>query len=109
MYVEDVAEAFLCVLHHGVIGEVYNIGTEKERTVMDVAHDIRAYFKLPEDKIVHVRDRAFNDRYNSIMGALKVPRIAVFSCTKTTDSACSSYATLTLLLATEMYYNFQVK
>lgn len=63
LYVEDVAEAFACVLHKGVIGEVYNIGTQKERTVLDVASDIAEHFKLPKEKIIHVRDRAFNDRY----------------------------------------------
>ena len=63
LYVEDVAEAFACVLHKGVVGEVYNIGTQKERTVLDVASDIAEHFKLPKEKIVHVRDRAFNDRY----------------------------------------------
>lgn len=62
LYVEDVAEAFACVLHKGVIGEVYNIGTQKERTVLDVAQDIAKHFNLPKEKIVHVRDRAFNDR-----------------------------------------------
>ena len=36
LYVEDVARAFDAVLHKGVTGEVYNIGTDKERTVMDV-------------------------------------------------------------------------
>eukprot|EP00879_Flechtneria_rotunda_P027211 GHRR01029108.1.p1 GENE.GHRR01029108.1~~GHRR01029108.1.p1 ORF type:complete len:132 (-),score=12.73 GHRR01029108.1:255-650(-) len=37
LYVEDVAEAFDCVLHKGTTGEVYNIGTDKERTVLDVS------------------------------------------------------------------------
>ena len=59
---EDVAEAFDCVLHKGVTGEVYNIGTQKERTVLDVANDIAKIFNLPTSKITHVRDRAFNDR-----------------------------------------------
>jgi dTDP-D-glucose 4,6-dehydratase len=62
LYVEDVAEAFDTVLHKGEVGETYNIGTEKERSVMDVAHDIAAVFKLPTSNIVHVKDRAFNDR-----------------------------------------------
>ena len=43
-------------------GEVYNIGTDRERTVMEVAQDIAKYFKLPPSKIVQVKDRAFNDR-----------------------------------------------
>jgi UDP-glucose 4,6-dehydratase len=62
LFVEDVAEAFDAVLHKGETGEVYNIGTEKERTVKEVAMDIAAYFKLPSSKVVHVKDRAFNDR-----------------------------------------------
>ena len=37
LFVEDVAEAFETVLLKGKIGETYNIGTQKERTVLDVA------------------------------------------------------------------------
>ena len=62
LYVEDVAEAFVAVLHKGVTGDVYNIGTQKERSVLSVATDIAAYFKVSLDKVVHVKDRAFNDR-----------------------------------------------
>lgn len=63
LHVDDVAEAYMTVLRKGSVGETYNIGTQKERTVVDVARDIAAIFKLPEDKIVHVNDRAFNDQY----------------------------------------------
>lgn len=56
------AAAFDVVLHKGKIGETYNIGTQKERTVAEVAADIASYFGLPKQKITHVRDRAFNDR-----------------------------------------------
>lgn len=59
---EDVAEAFDIILHKGSVGETYNIGTQKERTVADVAQDIAKIFKLNSDKITNVRDRAFNDR-----------------------------------------------
>lgn len=63
IYVEDVAEAFDVVLHRGVPGEVYNIGTKKERTVKDVASEICKVFGLdPEASLEHVRDRAFNDQ-----------------------------------------------
>jgi dTDP-glucose 4,6-dehydratase len=62
LFVEDVAEAFDCVLHKGTIGETYNIGTEKERTVKEVAIDIAKYFGMSTDKIIGVRDRAFNDK-----------------------------------------------
>lgn len=59
---DDVAEAFDIILHKGHVGETYNIGTQKERTVAEVAADIAQHFGLPKQKIVSVRDRAFNDR-----------------------------------------------
>ena len=34
-----------------------------------VATDIAKFFKLPKEKIVHVRDRAFNDRSADDLGA----------------------------------------
>ncbi|KAE8661380.1 Trifunctional UDP-glucose 4,6-dehydratase/UDP-4-keto-6-deoxy-D-glucose 3,5-epimerase/UDP-4-keto-L-rhamnose-reductase RHM1 [Hibiscus syriacus] len=36
LYCEDVAEAFEVILHRGEVGHVYNIGTKKERTVIDL-------------------------------------------------------------------------
>eukprot|EP01023_Acetabularia_acetabulum_P021898 TRINITY_DN21636_c0_g1_i1.p1 TRINITY_DN21636_c0_g1~~TRINITY_DN21636_c0_g1_i1.p1 ORF type:complete len:360 (-),score=79.21 TRINITY_DN21636_c0_g1_i1:967-2046(-) len=62
LFVEDVADAFYAILHKGKLGEVYNIGTDKERSVLDVAQDICKLFNLEQKKIVNVRDRAFNDR-----------------------------------------------
>ena len=63
LFVEDVAEAFDVVLHRGIPGNVYNIGTKKERTVADVASEICRVFDLdPEDQLEYVRDRAFNDQ-----------------------------------------------
>lgn len=45
------------------VGETYNIGTQKERSVVDVATDICKCFNLdPATHIKHVKDRAFNDR-----------------------------------------------
>jgi dTDP-glucose 4,6-dehydratase len=60
--VEDVAAAFELILYKGSVGEVYNIGTQKERSVMSVAQDIAAHFGRKNVSIVHVPDRAFNDR-----------------------------------------------
>jgi hypothetical protein len=76
LYVEDVAAAFETVLLRGAVGEVYNIGTQKERSVLSVAADISKAFAPANggkggdneaaggdsSKITHVRDRAFNDR-----------------------------------------------
>ena len=45
------------------MGETYNIGTQKERSVVDVARDICKLFNRdPDATVKHVRDRAFNDR-----------------------------------------------
>lgn len=62
LYVEDVAEAFEPILTKGKIGETYNIGTQKERTVLDVAGDIARALDLPPTKITHVLDRVCNDQ-----------------------------------------------
>ena len=51
------------------MGQIYNIGTQKERTVMDVARDIADMFDLPADNITHVRDRAFNDQRCGVLPA----------------------------------------
>ncbi|CAA0815896.1 Trifunctional UDP-glucose 4-6-dehydratase/UDP-4-keto-6-deoxy-D-glucose 3-5-epimerase/UDP-4-keto-L-rhamnose-reductase RHM1 [Striga hermonthica] len=63
LYCEDVAEAFEVVLHRGEVGHVYNIGTKKERRVIDVAMDICKLFNMdPEKSIEFVENRPFNDQ-----------------------------------------------
>ncbi|KAK1389223.1 trifunctional UDP-glucose 4,6-dehydratase/UDP-4-keto-6-deoxy-D-glucose 3,5-epimerase/UDP-4-keto-L-rhamnose-reductase RHM1 [Heracleum sosnowskyi] len=63
LYCEDVAEAFEVILHRGEVGHVYNIGTNKERRVIDVAKNICELFsKDPETNINFVENRPFNDQ-----------------------------------------------
>ncbi|KAL6953977.1 Rhm1p [Sarracenia purpurea var. burkii] len=63
LYCEDVAEAFEVILHRGEVGHVYNIGTKKERRVIDVARDICKLFSMdPETSIKFVENRPFNDQ-----------------------------------------------
>lgn len=63
LYCEDVAEAFELILHKGEVGHVYNIGTKKERRVIDVAKDICRLFSVdPETNIKFVENRPFNDQ-----------------------------------------------
>lgn len=63
LHVYDVAAAFELILFKGVPGEVYNIGTQKERSILSVAHDIAAHFDRDFNaSICFVRDRPFNDR-----------------------------------------------
>ncbi|KAJ7296035.1 hypothetical protein O6H91_02G003800 [Diphasiastrum complanatum] len=63
LYCEDVAEAFEVVLHKGAVGHVYNIGTKKERRVLDVAKDICNLFNFDSEKSIQfVDNRPFNDQ-----------------------------------------------
>lgn len=63
LFVQDVAAAFELILLKGCVGEVYNIGTQQERSVLSVAQDIAKHFgRDGKSSIVHVPDRAFNDR-----------------------------------------------
>jgi UDP-glucose 4,6-dehydratase len=63
LHVDDVAAAFETVLHRGVPGQIYNIGTTLEKTNLEVAYDICRLFHLdPTEQITHVKDRLFNDR-----------------------------------------------
>lgn len=63
LYSDDVAEAFDVILHRGVIGHVYNIGTKKERQVLHVTHDICKLFgRDSREVITFVQDRPFNDK-----------------------------------------------
>ena len=54
VYIDDAARAFVTILQKGVVGEIYNIASPIEKTVLEVAQSI-SY------NIRHVRDRAFND------------------------------------------------
>ncbi|XP_010035897.2 trifunctional UDP-glucose 4,6-dehydratase/UDP-4-keto-6-deoxy-D-glucose 3,5-epimerase/UDP-4-keto-L-rhamnose-reductase RHM1 [Eucalyptus grandis] len=63
LYCEDVAEAFEVILHKGEVGHVYNIGTKKERRVIDVAKEVCRLFKMdPDTHIKFVENRPFNDQ-----------------------------------------------
>ncbi|KAK3014620.1 hypothetical protein RJ639_009119 [Escallonia herrerae] len=63
LYCEDVAEAFELILHRGEVGEVYNIGTQEERKVIDVAKDICKLFAMdPKTSIKFVENRPYNDQ-----------------------------------------------
>ena len=64
IYVEDVARAFETILFNGEVSEIYNIGTENEHSVMDIAKLLHSKLcpDKPFDKCVnYVEDRPFND------------------------------------------------
>jgi dTDP-glucose 4,6-dehydratase len=68
IHVSDTATAIEAILLHGRIGGIYNIGTNNEYTVRDIANILIQKLK-PNDKvedwIEFIKDRNFNDkRYN---------------------------------------------
>ncbi|KAG8460584.1 hypothetical protein KFE25_011359 [Diacronema lutheri] len=62
LHVDDVAAAFDVIMHKGTVGERYNIGTNVDRTVLDVVETIAQQLDVPKSQIKHVEDRVFNDQ-----------------------------------------------
>jgi dTDP-glucose 4,6-dehydratase/UDP-glucose 4,6-dehydratase len=64
IWAEDVAAATKLIMEKGEINEIYNIGTDCEKTVMDVASLLVQHMTPDKDianHIVFVPDRPFND------------------------------------------------
>ena len=65
LFVEDNCEALDILLHKGVPGEAYNVGSDNERTNLEVAETILALLEKPRSLIRFVEDRAAHDaRYS---------------------------------------------
>jgi len=64
MYITDMIEAFDVILHNGIAGEIYNIGTDFELSVLDTAKKLIQLFNLSDKEdelILHVENRPLND------------------------------------------------
>ena len=70
LYVDDVAEACWRLLERGIVGEMYNIGSDRERTVISVANDIARtvalYQSQPPLDNGNCGNRGQNDNNNCI-------------------------------------------
>eukprot|EP00758_Cryptobia_borreli_P002374 Tbor_TRINITY_DN2985_c0_g1::TRINITY_DN2985_c0_g1_i1::g.1034::m.1034/K12450/RHM; UDP-glucose 4,6-dehydratase len=76
IHASDVVDAFSIIVKDGIIGEIYNIGSKDEYSVMDIATRIISKMKGPNadhnDYIQYIRNRAFNDtRYDIDTSKLK--------------------------------------
>ena len=64
IYVDDVVKAIEIILQKGIINNIYNIGTNNEYSVSEIADKLIKYLK-PNDKVEdwtqNVTDRNFND------------------------------------------------
>lgn len=64
IWAEDVARATHLIMDKGLVNEIYNIGTDCEKTVMEVAALLVEHMTADKDianHIVYVPDRPFND------------------------------------------------
>jgi dTDP-glucose 4,6-dehydratase len=59
---EDFAEALIVLIKKGVIGEIYNVGSDAEYSNIEIAEMIAFRLNRPsEDLFIFVEDRLFND------------------------------------------------
>ncbi|WOV86464.1 dTDP-glucose 4,6-dehydratase [Sporosarcina oncorhynchi] len=61
LFVEDHCTAIAAVLHHGKIGEVYNIGGNNERENNEIVKFILTYLNKSEELLMYVDDRLGHD------------------------------------------------
>ncbi|CAF4188363.1 unnamed protein product [Rotaria sp. Silwood2] len=70
IYVDDVVNAIEIIFHQGKTKMVYNIGTEYQLSILDIAKSLIKKIqpnKNPEDIIIYDKPRSFTDkRYSSI-------------------------------------------
>jgi dTDP-glucose 4,6-dehydratase len=66
LYVEDHCSALDLVVHKGIVGELYNIGGNNERTNIQIIKTILAELGKPESLITYVKDRPGHDRQYAI-------------------------------------------
>ncbi len=62
----DHAKALDLLLHKGVLGEVYNIGVDNERSNLEITKMVLKLMGFGEDKIEYVTDRPGHDRRYAI-------------------------------------------
>lgn len=73
IHVDDHCRALELCLFKGTPGEVYNIGADNEKTNLEIADMILAYFKKPKSALEFVADRPGHDRRYAI-DASKITR-----------------------------------
>ena len=66
IHVSDHCSAILAVLENGRHGEIYNVGSNCERSNLDIVHLILKELKKPHRLITHVKDRPGHDRRYAI-------------------------------------------
>jgi dTDP-glucose 4,6-dehydratase len=66
LHVTDHCSAIDAVLHHGTLGEVYNIGGNNEKPNLEIVRLVLEHLGKPESLIAFVKDRPGHDRRYAI-------------------------------------------
>ena len=74
IHVRDHAKALDLLLHKGKPGETYNIGSDNERSNLEITKMILKFLSKPEDQFESVEDRPGHDRRYSI-DATKIKKL----------------------------------
>jgi len=72
LHAQDTAEAFAIILERGQIGEIYNIGTDDEYSIMEIAKiliESICHTRDYDQWISYIEDRPFNDQRYYISNA----------------------------------------
>jgi len=89
LYVDDHVRGILAILEHGKYGEVYNIGSSKELTNIEITRKILAHFGYDDSKIEYVEDRKGHDfRYS--LNSMKIYRSCKWTPQEVFDISLSS-------------------
>ena len=62
LHVDDACSAFSLILEKGEKGEIYNIGSEEEYTILELAEKLISLLGKSRDSIEFVEDRPYNDK-----------------------------------------------
>lgn len=74
LYVEDCVRAIVLIAEEGKIGEIYNLGSGRERRNIDVAKDILKIMEKPYTMIKFVQDRPGHD-FRYALDSSKIERL----------------------------------
>ncbi|KAF3934575.1 ADP-L-glycero-D-manno-heptose-6-epimerase [Dactylellina cionopaga] len=73
LFAGDAADAFDTILHKGIIGQIYNVGSYDEISNIELCQRLIKEFGMPAEKyddiVHHVIDRPFNDRRYAVDGS----------------------------------------
>jgi dTDP-glucose 4,6-dehydratase len=63
VYIDDVVDAIQLIMENGKLGDIYNIGSDDELSVLDLAHNLITKMSSVEaSSLIYEEDRPYNDK-----------------------------------------------